>query len=683
MTPACITSRGLYAHLPVDALGPKGLPTAMHRQGLILSVVLSWLLAADCQAEPPSVSHVEPIGIVPGEAVSLTFHGTNLDGAGHVWSTLPATVEFALSPGPAGPGSCTVNLPSDLPLGIHALRFVTSQGVSNASLVMVDDLATVRESDKHASIEEAQEFHPPAAIDGGVEAGHSDFYTFHASAGQRLAIEVVARRLGSPLDAVVRLLDRNGRELAHADDNEITGPDPQLVYRITHEGDYTIELRDIRHEGGAGYRYRLRVGDFPLAGPAFPLAGRAGSTASVIVDRFPALEVPIRAEDRGKRMAVPIRYAEGQGSSLVPFLASDTVEQVEFEPNDTPDHATVIDAPGAINGRFDKPHDRDYWEFTAKKGDRLQFVGCTRALGAPTDLYMRLFDADGKQLAEIDDSGVEEGVLRQTIPADGVYRLAIEELLHRDGPQYVYRVEILPADIGFELSVDAERYNVPCGGTFTMKVVAVRRSFDGPIQLSFEGADTTGWKLVGGTLATGKPSTTMTVTIPESIAPGEMLDLRLVGTAVDGKKTLSAMASTLTALRASFNGLAYPPESLVESIALGIGPKFADFFELTIDSATARLPQRKGAASLVVKAKRLEKFDDKITVRVDGLPEEFSAKPVTIEKGKDTATFEITGPKAAALVKFPLRIVGTATHQNQTKTVAVAGSLEVVAPGRP
>ena len=47
-----------------------------------------------------------------------------------------------------------------------------------------------------------------------------------------------------------------------------------------------------------------------------------------------------------------------------------TAEQVELEPNDTPETASPIALPCAINGRFDVAKDRDYYQFEAKAGQR-------------------------------------------------------------------------------------------------------------------------------------------------------------------------------------------------------------------------------------------------------------------------------------------------------------------------
>ena len=48
---------------------------------------------------------------------------------------------------------------------------------------------------------------------------------------------------------------------------------------------------------------------------------------------------------------------------------------------------------------------------------------------------MRLYNAEGGVLAEAEDTGPEEGALNYTFPADGIYRLRVEDTNHRGGPE--------------------------------------------------------------------------------------------------------------------------------------------------------------------------------------------------------------------------------------------------------
>src|SRR5205085_12130682 len=111
--------------------------------------------------------------------------------------------------------------------------------------------------------------------DGAASGQQSDYYRLTLAQNQRIAVEVVGSRLGSDFDSVIRVLDVNGRELALADDDEGLGADSRLLFTAPAAGQFLLQVRDNRHR--AGGRYRLRVGDFPLVGAAFPAGGAPGS----------------------------------------------------------------------------------------------------------------------------------------------------------------------------------------------------------------------------------------------------------------------------------------------------------------------------------------------------------------------------------------------------------------------
>ena len=181
---------------------------------------------------------------------------------------------------------------------------------------------------------------------------------------------------------------------------------------------------------------------------------------------------------------------------------------MEVEPNDAPEQSTPVKFPGAIEGRFETPGDRDFYQFEAKKGERYVFAGQTRSLGSPSDLFMRLYNAEGGVLAEAEDNGNEEGTLNATFPADGIYRLRVEDTNHRGGPDEVYRVVVEPYQAGFTLAAAAEKVDAPQNGVFVVKVTAARRDYNGPITLGVEGAGE-GCTLRNNIIPEGKPETTM------------------------------------------------------------------------------------------------------------------------------------------------------------------------------
>ena len=113
------------------------------------------LAAAPLRAAPPQVGHFEPFALAPGKTITLTLNGQNLQNPRSLWSTFAARCDFVPATDELDKKGeklvCQVTVPRDEQVGIGALRVVTSEGVSNPFLVMLDDLSTLAEaSDNHA-----------------------------------------------------------------------------------------------------------------------------------------------------------------------------------------------------------------------------------------------------------------------------------------------------------------------------------------------------------------------------------------------------------------------------------------------------------------------------------------------------------------------------------------------------
>ena len=63
----------------------------------------------------------------------------------------------------------------------------------------------------------AQELAVPGGASGHIgHDGDVDFYRFRARKGERIVVEVYGRRLGSPIDSIVEVLERAGRPIPRA-----------------------------------------------------------------------------------------------------------------------------------------------------------------------------------------------------------------------------------------------------------------------------------------------------------------------------------------------------------------------------------------------------------------------------------------------------------------------------------
>jgi hypothetical protein len=619
-----------------------------------------------------------PLGVELGKATDVSFTGAELTAPTGVWTSFPATAE--LTPGVEKNGenpaslSYRITVPAETPLGVGAIRVVTSQGVSNVRLILVDDLPAARKAGNNKSPETAQVLTPPVALDGGCDAESTDYYKFAAAAGQRLSFEVFARRLGSPLDPMIQLLNAAGQEIDFSDDEPSSGADSRLSHTFAEAGDYYLAIRDIRYHGGSHF-YRLRIGDFPLPSVPYPLAAAKGTAAAVQVTgqsvELPSpLAVAMPPEVPGDRLNVVAGYAPGNGSSWVTLLATDAPDQLEQEPNDATDMATSVTLPGALEGRFEAKADRDYFSFAATKGQRLVFRGQTRSLGSPGDLFMRLHNADGGVLAEAEDNGAAEGAIDYTFPADGTYRLAVEDTNRRGGLDRVYRIIVEPYAAGFTLAAAAEKVDAPQNGVFVVKVTATRDGYNGPITLSVEGAGE-GATVANNVIPEGKPETMMSVTLGSTLSAGQMSTVHIIGQAKIGETDFRTTASTLDALRGALNGLPFPPGALDGQLALGVAPVFPQFFQLAAAAPVVALQSAGATGSLTVQVTRSNGFEDAVNVALEGLPAGVTAKPAAIAKGQTEVAVELASASAIPPGKHPVKLVGSAAFQNQPQRFVV------------
>lgn len=131
------------------------------------------------------------------------------------------------------------------------------------------------EKESNDKPETAQKVTMPVTVNGRIGRPHDrDCFRFHAAKGEKIVVRVLARELGSRLDAVVVIRDAKGRTLATADDSprgdrlppavrplrmSPTSDDPRLEFTAPADGDYVIAIDDRYYHGGGEYAYRLEL----------------------------------------------------------------------------------------------------------------------------------------------------------------------------------------------------------------------------------------------------------------------------------------------------------------------------------------------------------------------------------------------------------------------------------------
>jgi hypothetical protein len=107
----------------------------------------------------------------------------------------------------------------------------------------------------------------PKTINGVIsQPGELDEFRIRVEKGTSLVAEVEARRLNSPLDSILQLVDSEGKVVAENDDFEDKGSgllthqaDSRIAHVVSDSGEYRVVLRDHQGKGGPEYGYRLRI----------------------------------------------------------------------------------------------------------------------------------------------------------------------------------------------------------------------------------------------------------------------------------------------------------------------------------------------------------------------------------------------------------------------------------------
>ena len=649
----------------------------------LLAVVSVGMFAVSAVAQSPQITNIAPGAVLPGQVSTITLQGGGLDGVTGLWTTIPCTSALTTrdkNGTEAGQVAFDLTVQPYAPVGIHAIRVFSPRGVSNLKLFCVDDLPTIAEAAGNGTLKTPQEVAIPCAIDGTVENLTRDFFKFKADKDQLITLEVLARRLGSPLDASLYLYAENGREIQYSDDAEGLSSDPQIAFQAPETGNYLVEVRDIRYAGSGNHRYRLRIGDFPAVQMALPVGIARGQKTSVqfagigIADAAPA-QLESAADAALGWTLVNSKRPGGKSSAFAYAELTATGEVVDIEPNDTIEQAQPLALGQQISGRLDKPKDTDKYRIEAKAGQRFLFTGLTRSLAAPTDLVLRILDAKGGQLATADDEGKAEGRLNFSFPADGVYVFEVGELNKRGGNQYGYRIAVQEYQPGFKISANADTLNVPAGGTAALAVSVARLDYGGVIDLQLTGLPA-GLTSNPTRIGPGVNAAVMTVTAANEAVAGALTQVQVVGKAKIGDRDFEAVGDVEEALRGQWSATRLIPPTVSQAMALGVAPAG----KLTLRTEPAEIVfGRELKATVKVIAQRGEGIDEAIPLATEpnqnALPGGITLAMKPIEKGQTEVVLEFTANDQAPLGPFTVVIVGTHKKGNDTSVAVAPGIL--------
>jgi hypothetical protein len=228
----------------------------------------------DAKDAPPQIIVAMPLAANPGTMTKLTLRGVRLDSVTELRVQEPKSSGklFGKAKKVPVPNNANVNqvgdseieveitLPKEVPGGAVPFAVVGPGGESKPhQLIVRDETPVIAEKEPNDGFKQAQPLTPPCVVEGSIKQPQDvDVFRFEGKQGQRLAVELQARRFGSPVDGMLTLYDEAGRTVATAEAIAEHG-DPVLNVTLPRDGAYFIGLIDANDQGGSIFVYRLLV----------------------------------------------------------------------------------------------------------------------------------------------------------------------------------------------------------------------------------------------------------------------------------------------------------------------------------------------------------------------------------------------------------------------------------------
>lgn len=205
------------------------------RQDFVYRVTLS---------DQPFVTGIFPLGGPTGSATSAELVGWNL----------PLT-HVTLDTSPA--------------LRAREITSVAGQWLQAPVRYTVGTLPELLEHEPNDTLAAARKIEPPVIINGRIDRpGDVDSWVLMGRQGQKIVLDVEARRLNSPLDSFVQVMDAFGNALATNDDRQSPKiglqthfADSHLEIELPADNAYCVRLSDTALHGGPEFSYRLRISE--------------------------------------------------------------------------------------------------------------------------------------------------------------------------------------------------------------------------------------------------------------------------------------------------------------------------------------------------------------------------------------------------------------------------------------
>lgn len=443
-------------------------------------VILASTLGGGRAAAAPVIENLSLRGLQVGGKTTLSIGGADLEADSRIVLPIPIAEQKVVHADKANRRvDIEVALAAEVPAGTYPLRIANALGISNPVYLAVDSLPESAIGPETKTM--------PAALTGTISGNQTARTSFAAKKGERLLVEVLARRLGANFNPAVEIVDARRKLVRWSGGTAALTGDPRVEFDPPSDGVYTVEIHDAAYAAPSGSFFRLLLGNIAYADLAYPMGGRAGTTAVFeLIGRLPAVKVEAALPSDAADAFMPAPLAAGAVGPAPPLGIGRRPEFLEG-PRTKFDLPRVA-PPIVINGRLDRPGEEDRYLVEVQPGTNLRVDLWAQRGGSLLDGVLAVSNEAGQPLAMGDDRpGTKDAGFDVAVPA-GTHRLilSISDLERRGGPRFPYRISIDAANPpDYSLSVFDDRYQTPLAGTSLVRVRANRAGYNGPIRLFF------------------------------------------------------------------------------------------------------------------------------------------------------------------------------------------------------
>jgi hypothetical protein len=162
----------------------------------------------------PVVSGVFPPGATIGQTTEWTISGRNLSKVGSLRISGGGVEVLELKIKDETSATAKVGVAPDALPGLREVRLDGASGVSNLAIIRIDRLKQVLEVESNDTLELAQEVEVGSAVIGVLQTLDVDCFRLKGRPGQRVTLDLEARRVGTSIAPVLTVFSAAGVAIA-------------------------------------------------------------------------------------------------------------------------------------------------------------------------------------------------------------------------------------------------------------------------------------------------------------------------------------------------------------------------------------------------------------------------------------------------------------------------------------